>query len=239
VLAEQSEWFKHEELVNIIRELHAAANELKWAAQPRITAEMALLAICRRDEQGDYAALAARVSALEAKLASLTGFDKQASEPLMRTKSPSPTPQSTSVPTGDVPVDPKPLPRNEQELQAIWNEVLSHLLASGKRAVHACVSQGMLGSINERQATIYFAAAFPKERTEKEDFRSILEKVLTQVCGRQIKVNCVLGAITPPKKQTAPPPAKQDNHDQYSDALQQAQRMFGGKIISEIPTEEE
>ena len=50
------------------------------------------------------------------------------------------------------------------------------------------MAQGYLQSLDSGQATIAFEAKFPKERTDKEDYRAILSDVFSEVCGM---VRCV------------------------------------------------
>ncbi|MPM54424.1 hypothetical protein SDC9_101202 [bioreactor metagenome] len=119
-----------------------------------------------------------------------------------------------------------------------WDSVLKELIANGKRSVHACVAQGQLISLTDNKATIQFTAAFPKERTEKDDFRAIIEQIFTRVCGKPITVNCVLGSAA--SKTVKPPPAvkpkadaEAENTDAQHPALREAIKMFGGKIVKE------
>jgi DNA polymerase-3 subunit gamma/tau len=114
----------------------------------------------------------------------------------------------------------------------VWEAVLKDLLASGKRSVHACISQGQLVGLTDTQATLQFASAFAKERSEKEDYRNIIEKILAQLTGRQVKISCVLGAAAPPVKESAPAPAAPVKNEEHP-ALNQALMMFGGKVIKE------
>lgn len=225
VLAAQSGKFSHEELVQAISQLQAAANEAKWSAEPRITAEMALLNICRRGNAGDLAALAERVAALEAALAA--GPPRPARQP--QALPPQPTVAAHPAPTA--PARPLPsvapaAPAAESPAPAVvaatatpvpaaavtdprelWAAVLKELLAGGKRSVHACVSQGELVSLQGGQATLQFTSAFAKERSEKEDYRQIIERIMQQIGGQPQKLSCTLvpaGSAIPKPAKTAP-----------------------------------
>ena len=113
-------------------------------------------------------------------------------------------------------------------------------LAAGKRSVHACVSQGELVSLRDGQATLQFTSAFAKERSEKEDYRQIIEKSITQISGHLAKLSCVLASAAPPAAKAAPTaaaspaPAADGGHP----ALDKALAMFGGKVIKEAKNEE-
>lgn len=49
ILQKQSTLFAPEELPRMIGRLHEAMTEMKWSPQPRITVEVALMALCRPD----------------------------------------------------------------------------------------------------------------------------------------------------------------------------------------------
>jgi DNA polymerase-3 subunit gamma/tau len=255
VLAKHSEQFQHDELIDMIKILNEGANEAKWAPEPRITAEMTLLSLCRRSASGDVASLLERIVALESKL---SGTPVVQREPQFVRNVESVRPSSAAKPVMMKPVvstvvevekvkEESQHPAQESpiidssssgDIKEIWDNVLKELVASGKRSVHACVSQGKLISLNDKQATVQFTAAFPKERTEKEDYRVMIEKVLTQFCGKTVQLCCILGSgtvtsktapVAPPKNQsvtTASPP-----EGEVHPALRQAIHMFGGKVI--------
>jgi len=257
VLAKHSEQFQHDELIEMIKILNEGVNEAKWAPEPRITAEMTLLSLCRRSESGDVANLLERIVVLEAKLSGTPVVQREpqvvrhvepvhpsaATKPVMMKPSISTVVEAAKVTEEPLQQHPEPEPSimessSSGEVKEVWDNVLKELVASGKRSVHACVSQGKLISLTDKQATVQFTAAFPKERTEKEDYRAIIEKVLTQFCGKTVQLCCILGSgtvttktapVATPKKQsitTALPP-----EGEVHPALRQAIHMFGGKVI--------
>jgi DNA polymerase-3 subunit gamma/tau len=256
VLAKHGEQFKHDELIDMIKILNEGANDAKWAPEPRITAEMTLLSLCRRSAQADMASLLERIAILEEKL---SGQSFPRIEPPIIKQVETVRPPTPVKPVVVQPVSPKPIEKVEvkqeitherpqtepvvssssssSDVKEIWDNVLKELVTSGKRSVHACVSQGKLISLDDKQAIVQFAAAFPKERTEKEDYRIMIEKVLTQFCGKTVQLCCILGsaavapkaAALPPKEKpvTTAPPLEEEVHP----ALRQAIHMFGGKVI--------
>lgn len=267
VLVEQSARFSHEELSGMIHMLHEAANEARRVPEPRIAAEVALLAMCRRQGSGSMDALLMRLEALESKMNSW----ESSGVPSVRESRPSQTaamareavtavhsyvnsgganiPAATDK-AGPVPAAPKATPTISTEKlkdkNQVWEGVLRELLAAGKRSVHACVAQGQLVAFDEKQAVIQFTAAFPKERTEKEDYRAIIEKIFMQISGYPVQLKCMLGQAAPSKTAevpgtdrttgpSGPGPVKQAVEDH---ALKQALKMFGGKVIKQENHEE-
>ncbi|SFL96613.1 DNA polymerase III subunit gamma/tau [Pelosinus propionicus] len=256
VLAKHGGQFKHDELIDIIKILNEGANDAKWAPEPRITAEMTLLSICRRSVQTDMMNLLERIAILEAKVGgqSFPRMEPQIVKQVETVRPPTPVKQVAVQPV----VSPKLVEKIEikqeiahehhqtepvvssslpsSDVKEIWDNVLKELVASGKRSVHACVSQGKLISLDDKQAIVQFAAAFPKERTEKEDYRIMIEKVLTQFCGKTVQLCCILGsAKVTPKSSVAPPKEKPvatvpSLEEEVHPALRQAIHMFGGKV---------
>jgi len=255
VLAKHSDQFTHEELVQMIQLLNEGANEARWAPEPRITAEMTLLSVCRRSVGGDIANLLARVVALEAKLSTGDQFVSQTvrlAEPVRSIPRPQQYHNTASshvviAQPPEVQVQPSDMQATEEtvavdvpisgDIKKIWDDVLKELVAGGKRSVYACVSQGNLISLDDKQAIVQFTAAFPKERTEKEDYRGIVEKVLTQFCGKTVSLCCILGtvAVTPKGKSKVPAKPKPAINNLPPEgaehpAVRQALDMFGGKV---------
>lgn len=263
MLTGHSAKFSHSELVGAIQTLNKAVNEAKWAPEPRITTEVALLTICRRSTENDLTALAERVAALEERLHNAELKPKQASAKLVmketampeavpahlppqekpsfmpaatpaRPEPPDSPPSAAEPVPGVTPDSPQPAAGGDgEDIKKVWDHVLKELISQGKRSVHACVAQGQLVRLDEKQAVIQFTAAFPKERTEKEDFRAIVEKVFSEVLEKSIKIQCMLGNAVP--KQAAAPPQDSGKPEEFEHpALRQALKVFGeGKIIKE------
>jgi len=253
ILEKHSAKFTHNELVNMIQTMHEAANEAKWSPEPRITAEVALLSVCRRADNASLESLVERIELLERRLSgsaaatiSERAFQPQPDRAVQVPVKPKIQEQPAIAAT--VADSQMTVSHNEQKHEAVpigtsnikdvWDNMLKELLSSGKRSVHACVSQGHLISLDDKQATIQFTANFPKERTEKDDYRAILETVLAGICGHQVQVRCMLGAASPPPPKAAaevkPKPAN-PNQDAVTDhpVLREAVKMFGGNIVKQ------
>jgi DNA polymerase-3 subunit gamma/tau len=256
ILAEQAVLFSYEELAGIMQIFNEAINEIKWADEPRIAAEMALIKACRRSFTQDVADLAQRVAQLENRLKGTTvvataELAAQAQTPRrekynhkeqlgalrqqQQEHAAKPKPQAVTIHETSL---------NEQseedyaayDLKDVWENVLKEILNSGKRAAYACVQQGKLISIDNGQAVLQFNVQFPKERTEKEDYRTIIENIFLKVCGRPLRLSCILGSDSNPK-----PPQAASNLKPKGEShpvLQQAVKMFGGKVIKQENDEE-
>lgn len=260
ILETQSNQFSHAAISAMIRVLHEAAQDAKRAAEPRITAEVALLSICSGMFGQSLEGLIARVEALEAGPAVANqGAAAVAVIPtIMAAASPvaAITPEvmraelQTDVSSLNAdPTEPVAIPSSRERVHSddpkvIWDAVLKGIIQTGKRSVHACVSQGHLALLDDKQAVIQFSAAFPKERSEKEDYRNIIENIFMQVYGKPVKVRCVLGVTAPTSagsdakksaaeagKASLPSSPAANLAQEEPHALKQALKMFGGTVI--------
>jgi DNA polymerase-3 subunit gamma/tau len=239
-LAEHGGYFSQEEIMTVIQRLHEGANEVRWSAEPRVAAEMALLCACRRQHLTEIAALRARVEALESRLTGGTQVSQETTfvrkTEVAKAKTVSSEDNARKVMEEPKFVETAQKIQGNLDVKAIWDQVLKDLIANGKRSVHACVAQGRLINITEKQATVQFSAAFPKERTEKEDYRIMVEKVLAQIAGHTVQLCCILGNV--PGNQNLESnesgSAKEEISGKEEDhpALRQALKMFGGKVIT-------
>lgn len=142
------------------------------------------------------------------------------SEPIVTTyRAPLPQPTQTMVRAKQTPAAER---ADKETYGAIWQSVLDALVADNKRSAYACVSQGRLTEVKEHTVTVAFERTFVKERTEKDDYRTMLEAIFARILGRTVRMNCVQQAA--PKKNEPSP------HDKYPHAVREAIKMFGDNI---------
>lgn len=251
VLARQSKLFEHDEIMQIIQKIHEALNEIKWASQPRITAEVLFLKLCWQVEQQNNnkhtiteniptmgipinnANNDAKVVALEQTVSRLDRIVKALSSQLANmqeniNKQPAVVSSANvrndmgvklvntaekSVSKNTVPV----MPMQNADATAIWQNVLAGLNARRKKVVVACVNRALPYRIADNQIFIHFDSPFLQARTEKDDYRLLIEEVLENVTGHNLRLVCTCGdmkmtsmpMMTETPQNTAPiPPLK-------------------------------
>lgn len=250
VLQRHSRQFSYEELAEYILRLHTALNECKWSPQPRITLEVALLAICTKNVTANTAgvvaddALAERIAALEGRLAqlsrsfaalpadqtaqSLAAVPRARETAVQREALPSKVPEVQSASQDTAVLD-------EASAPAIWNMLLAELKKKGQLSVYACVSQGRLLSYKDGVLTIVFRLPFLQARTEREDYRNILEAILRQLSGGSVRVRCVVNAPSveaphnSPQDSVRPPTGTMTPQEQH--VVAEAVKMFGDHFV--------
>ena len=217
ILQEQARLFEQERLMRMIQRLHEAMNELKWSPQPRITVEVALLSLCRPEAAPAANVPAAqagrqedaRIAQLEAKLAQVTAALASApASTAVGAVRPQPARAAAAQPAVSVPsAAPAPSMPVPQELTAegsqLWQSLLQTLKERKKTPVLACVEKGEFRGMNGTQFFLVFKSSFLKSRTERADYRELLESILAEITGKTLQVICTLEKAAPP-----PPPPK-------------------------------
>lgn len=265
ILEEHSKIFSYEEIVKIIKCLHAAIHEIKWSPQPRITAETAFLSICHIDDvklEGTSLDLIKRIEKLEKTIQRLqsnitlpnksndranlsSGKVYQEIEQMVKSRVPKIQEERIesvqAVKNESVQNQAKqvasPIPLDNTSHKEVWEKVLKGLMSRKKAAVHACVAQGYLQSLDSGQATIAFEAKFPKERTDKEDYRAILSDVFSEVCGMVMNVRSVLISSSIPPDKPPHTMSRVEKAVENNEALTPEQRYVLDTAIKVFDTE--
>ena len=215
ILQEQSALFEQAQVMQMIHRLHEAMNEMKWSPQPRITVEVALLSICRQTvkpaaaETGFTAAAdSGRIAQLEAKLAQVTAALAHAPVPAaaapVRTAMPAAAHSAAAKPIVPEPVAMQPV---TEEGTTFWQRVLETLKERKKAPILACVAKAEFRGMNDTQFFLVFTSSFLKSRTERADYRELLESILGELTGRAMQLVCVFEAVAAPVP-PAPPKRK-------------------------------
>ena len=239
-LAEIGRHFTPERLMGITKRLHDLVGQLRWSQQPRALAELGLIECCYPETAAD-AGLQERVAVLEKRVEQLTAqLAGAAVMPLPSMTSVAPVQERPTVTSSEMKSQPLPnkpqvaqTPKTEPAAHAapqhgtanvatgeqgkVWEQLLKEIEKSRKRSLLACISQGQLLSLQNGQARVSFESAFPKERTEKEDYRQVVENILQTIIGQPVQLVCQLGGAAAPAAQAG-------------EAAQKAKAFFGGKL---------
>lgn len=250
VLKKHSRCFSYDELVEYIKSIHSVINELRFSPQPRITLEVLLVTLCNVNLQQNQTALLRRIEMLEENLKN--GNIKSAESVAVKVVVPRVEPvvaeTSAVVSANDHKVDNsevvleavtiKPMPPvnlsvNNLAATDLWEELLRDLAKEGKMSIMACVKQGNLIALENDLAVIEFSTPFLKERTEKDDYRDIIEGIIQKKCGKNIRIKCVLVGEMALKKEEVINVAKPETINEDHPTLKAAIKMFGDNIIKQ------
>ena len=250
VLKKHSRCFSYDELVEYIKSIHSVINELRFSPQPRITLEVLLVTLCNVNLQQNQTALLQRIEMLEENLKN--GNIKSAESVAVKVVVPRVEPvvaetsavvsandhkvDNSEVVLEDVTIKPMPpvnLSVNNLAATDLWEELLRDLAKEGKMSIMACVKQGNLIALENDLAVIEFSTPFLKERTEKDDYRDIIEGIIQKKCGKNIRIKCVLVGEMALKKEEVINVAKPETINEDHPTLKAAIKMFGDNIIKQ------
>ena len=250
VLKKHSRCFSYDELVEYIKSIHSVINELRFSPQPRITLEVLLVTLCNVNLQQNQTALLQRIEMLEENLKN--GNIKSAESVAVKVVVPRVEPvvvetsavvsandhkvDNSEVVLEDVTIKPMPpvnLSVNNLAATDLWEELLRDLAKEGKMSIMACVKQGNLIALENDLAVIEFSTPFLKERTEKDDYRDIIEGIIQKKCGKNIRIKCVLVGEMALKKEEVINEAKPETINEDHPTLKAAIKMFGDNIIKQ------
>lgn len=198
----QSKKFSTESMLKNINILSAAESDAKWASQPRIILEMAVIRMCRKELSPDFDSIMERIARLE-KI--LSGMPSQA---VVRETAG----KLQGVPDKQKEVEKKELERAARQevkkyegavqeynielkdIKAKWEDVLKAISSKGHKSLYAFMIEGKPISISKNILTIGFEKNYGFHKTKMEDAenRKIAEEYISQISGSRISIKCVL-----------------------------------------------
>jgi DNA polymerase-3 subunit gamma/tau len=187
VLRRQSRAFSPAALLQKIHSLTAAEADARFATQPRVVLEMALLRLCRPDTDASIDALSARLSALERRLGRPPA-PAAASEPV-----PGPAAAREPQPGRDAPAGPGDAERLSLEaVRERWPRVMEEV-KQRSRPVYAFLLEAAPRALAGGRLTLAVRHKFHLENLQEPRHRQMVEDVLHAVVGAPLKVDLVLG----------------------------------------------
>ncbi len=227
-----------EDLLRAIDVLSRVEAELRWAQDPRVTLELALLKLVQLRRLVPFAELVARLERLEG------GGGAAVAAPRPAVALPRPTPVAAPAPA-PVPVRPAPVAVAPPPVAAVAPPVARTVPAAGDApALLAAMIQGARTSLGAalRSASAAFEgdvlvlsvapdfAAFAATHGEEYD------ALATQAAGRRTRVRIAAGAAGASTAAAAPSPAEESRQKMRKEAeqepaVQEALDLFSGKVV--------
>jgi DNA polymerase-3 subunit gamma/tau len=136
----------------------------------------------------------------------------------------------TGGPVKDKKTPSRPKTDAPQSVGELWERILGDLLKNNKRAIHTCLSEGQLLSVNREQVVIGFQLSIYKERIEKDDYRGFLEKLVAHITGEPRQIKCCMVSEVKESEQT--PSQAEDGKN--NETIQNAVAMFGEEVVTII-----
>lgn len=221
----------HARLVRLVELFYQASSDARWSVDPRITAEMAILTACAREEIVTLAmpqvTSAAPKSELKLERLSvqepMTAPVSMAAEPKLATVSPTSNAAGHTKPT---PVQAKGYILNADGLDRIMEDLLKKVEQAGKRSVKAQLADARLAACSDGIATMVFQRETIRERVAQDEIRKWLEELLGQIMSMPMRIQCV--ADRPATKASTQPAKSQP--ETIPPVVLKVQQIFGGNI---------
>ncbi|MBZ4665157.1 MAG: polymerase subunit gamma and tau [Mahella sp.] len=199
----QADKIDEQKLVAYMDILSVTDNQLRFAAQPRITVEMMVIKLCHLREASSMDAIVARMDMLEGKLDRLmnsggtAGAERQSAqtEPAQQAKPIPKKPKAADKP----PAQPASV-QNEtkagglNEVMRAWSAILQ-AVKKEKMTVYTFLCNATPTALEGEQLTL----AFPEGKSifaaaiEKDENRQLVEKAISAITGKELRVKCITG----------------------------------------------
>lgn len=230
-----------EDLLRAIDVLSRVESELRWAQDPRVTLELALLKLVQLRRLAPFAELLARLERLEGGGGPATAAPRPpvalprpapVAAPAPARPAPVAAPVPASVPSAPAPAPapvaaarPAPAAGDAPALLAAMIQVARTSLGAALRSASAAFE----GDVLVLSVAPDFAA-FASTHGEEYD------ALATQAAGRRTKVRIATGAAAAAQAQAAPSPAEESRQKMRKEAeqepaVQEALDLFSGKVV--------
>ena len=218
----------HARLVKLVELFYQASSDARWSVDPRITAEMAILTACARDEIVAVAVPQATTPAPNPALKTERPVGQFVAANPVKTP---PEPRATvSPPRPDnvvsTPAQAKGYALDADGLARIMEDLLKKVEQAGKRSVKAQLADARLAACSDGIATLVFQRDTIRERVAQDEIRKWLEELLGQIMAMPMRIQCVADR---PAAKVNPAPVKKPQED-IPPVVLKVQQIFGGNI---------
>jgi len=204
--SEQAQSAGHERLIRAIEILCALEADMKWSTQPRVLLEMALIRICRPEQEETLEALLDRIEKLEQQINEGQMFQQIPPSGNNLAESNDFFPLTEEH---EKPVNVEPVKRTQEDVKKtkteaksnneeiaddqLWSQAMK-VIKKERIAIYGFLKDCVLRMQGENKAILGFAPdqQFFMEAIDREENRSFIEGVIEKITGRQVKVQCRL-----------------------------------------------
>ncbi len=178
-LKQLTDTFSEPVLVNLIDKLYQTLQEARKVSQPRTIVEITFMTLCQTQVQVYDGGGEKRV--MTPDIASTT-VSLVKSKTVGEAKNIVAKTATSSVQKANL---------DEQNGLQIWQSVLNYLAKEHRRSVLACVDKAT-PELHGDELTLKFKIEFLKGRTERDDYKKLLEGILEELSGHKIKLICAM-----------------------------------------------
>lgn len=228
----QAENLDAQRLLGYMDIISAADNQLRFAANPRITVEMMALKLCHLRDKESADAMAARMDMLEAKLDELmkggaAAPQKEAKE-VQKADAVSKKRPSAEKPPAQPEAESAGLPNsapakasNAGDIMKAWPQIMQ-AVKKEKMTLYTFLLNAKPTSLEGERLTVTFPenGGIYAAAVEKDENRQLLERIIKEATGKEVKVKCLV-----------------DNRGSDIDIVEKAKELFGEDKVEVIDDE--
>lgn len=210
MMEKQSQDFNEQELIRCIYDLSEAEAKAKYASQPQIILEVAIVGLCNPQTSQSIEGLLARIEELEKKLESgMVATPKVESAYRYNQSSSNVNQQQKKSRDGGIaavkseeegrPSNPKPervstSPLDFKKIKSKWADVLEMIRQNKKAQIKAFLMEGSLEDLRGDTLIIGFkdGFGFHREALDKEKTKDYISEVINRVTGQQVQLSLVM-----------------------------------------------
>lgn len=235
VLKQQADKTSTPELIQLVKIMLGDEEVLRRALNSRVVLEMILLKLTEVKPLLPVEEILARLSELESNTVS-----GKTSQPILEPAQPLPVEPAhvESPPIQSPPVEPPPVQPPPAQPQSIPTDNPSQLWqrvkAGVKPSLAAVLEHGTITGLSEEEVCLGFEGAFFKEQAEDPQNRRVIEAVIKESLGREIKLKFNQKLLTKgsvvPRTQTGRD-KKATRYQPKEPMVQQALSLFDGQVV--------
>jgi len=213
-----------EHLLLLFDSLSKTLDDMRWSPQQRFTFEVGLIKACNLAPLKPLAEALARLTTLEARLASSQGTNAPR---INRTREQS-TEYSSKAPVSSSPLMPASPPGDGHD--DAWSRIMN-ALKSKKPSLASALAHSKLVEITDTDLVISIkGSSFQKDLVEKRENRNIIEDLAAEILNKKLQIKVQLLA-EPAKHETKQKMQKKQKPEEQDPIVQDALRIFGGEVV--------
>lgn len=198
VLKEQAKNIRSEEIMRAINIMLKAENDAKFASQPRIIIELAVIKFCKREYDSSPEMLLNRINQLEEAIKKgikISPEAARAASPAASSKTekignPGTVQKTKPNTTAEAHEEYQGEPIGLDQVKTCWQEVINTIKAEKKVVIGVMLALGEICGTSGNVITIGFDKdhAFGKENLEKQENKKIVEECFSKVLKKKARV---------------------------------------------------
>lgn len=197
-IAKQSQQISSEELIRIIKLLSTLQNDMRYASNPRIVLEVAIMKICSIEEDSNQDALIARISRLERLFSGVkTGVHIQEAQSQSKNVE---KPKALPMHAAAEPEvcknanEKRRMERQNDDIDMLWKDILGLIKDDRRVPIQAMLKEGTPLEIGNGVFKVMFKDSFDFHRKalSKDENSAYLRSVVKRVTGEDVYINLVI-----------------------------------------------